>query len=70
MDEALGELNMEYASKRKSGRLEAIRPIVLSDGAMASGELRNIQARRGRSEQYKHQYLRTEVLRPGEQGDP
>jgi hypothetical protein len=70
MDEALGELNMEYASKRKSGRLEAIRPIVLSDGAMASGELRNIQARRGRSEQYKHQYLRIEVLRPGEQGDP
>ncbi len=68
-DEALGELNIEYASKRVSGRLGAVKPVTLPPKALARAEARNIQARRGRSEQYKHQYLLTQVLQPGEQPD-
>ena len=62
MDEALGELNVEYRSKRSSARLGAIRPIVLAAGTMESAEREQIRLRGGRSEQYKHTYLRTDVL--------
>jgi hypothetical protein len=62
IDEALAELNIEYASKRKSGRLGPVRPVVLSDGTFEQNELEHIRRKRGRSEQYKHCYLRTEVV--------
>ena len=57
LDRALGEVNVEYASKRSSLRLEAVELAELSDGALA---LRDESLRRRRSstsEQFKHQYL-------------
>jgi len=62
MDAALAGLNLEYESKRTSGRLGPIRPVVLSQGTLKKAEADSIRRRRGRSEQYKHQYLLTEVL--------
>lgn len=61
-DRELCELNIEYASKRKSGRLGAVRAVVLPAGTMARLETDSIRTRRGRSEQYKHRYLMTEVI--------
>jgi hypothetical protein len=61
MDAALGELNVEYASKRRSGRLGAIRAAVLPAGSLARAEADAIR-RRGNCEQYKPAYLLTEVL--------
>lgn len=62
LDETLSELNMEYASKRKSDRLGPIRPVLLPSGSLEETERENIRRRHGRSEQYKHQYLLTDVL--------
>ncbi|MBI5725324.1 MAG: GH3 auxin-responsive promoter family protein [Planctomycetes bacterium] len=62
LDAALAELNIEYASKRQSGRLGPIRPVLLAAGELDLIELDKIHARKGRSEQYKHQYLLTDVL--------
>jgi hypothetical protein len=61
LDDELGELNMEYRSKRSSGRLGPIRPIRLPRGTLQRAENDNIRRRRGRGEQYKHQYLMTDV---------
>ena len=66
MDRALAGINIEYESKRKSGRLGPIRPAVLPDGTLQQAEDQNIRARMGRTEQYKHQYLMTHVLAEGE----
>lgn len=60
-DAELSALNIEYRSKRKSARLGAIRAVVLPSGELESQEARKIRLRRGRDEQYKHQYLLTEV---------
>lgn len=62
MDEALGELNVEYRSKRSSGRLGPIQSVVLAPGTLESSEREQIRLRGGRSEQYKHKYLLTDVL--------
>jgi len=62
MDRALGELNVEYGAKRKSGRLGPIRPAALTTGTLKREEQAKIAARRGRNEQYKHQYLKTEIV--------
>ncbi|MHC4986359.1 MAG: hypothetical protein ACYTFO_09425 [Planctomycetota bacterium] len=62
LDRALAELNIEYAAKRKSGRLGDIRPVALPPGALEQVELNTIRQRHGRSEQYKHCYLLTDVL--------
>jgi hypothetical protein len=62
MDHALGELNIEYGAKRKSGRLGPIRPTALAPGTLMREEQEKIAARRGRDEQYKHQYLMTAVV--------
>jgi len=62
MDGFLCELNVEYRSKRGSGRLGPIRPKLLPDGTLDEMEAERIRARGGRAEQYKHQYLLTEVL--------
>jgi len=62
LDRALGELNVEYAAKRKSGRLGAIRAQTLAPGTLQAEEHARITARRGRAEQYKHQYLMTTIV--------
>ena len=62
IDEALGELNMEYRSKRSSGRLGPIRAAVLPAEALVRTEAELIRKRHGRSEQYKHQYLATDIV--------
>ncbi len=68
LDTELGELNMEYRSKRSSGRLGPIRPIRLPRGTLQRAEDNHIRRRRGRGEQYKHQYLMTDVqAEPSEQ---
>ncbi len=62
MDEALIDLNMEYKSKRDSGRLGPIRSISVEPGTFHEAELARIQEQPGRSEQYKHRYLATNVI--------
>ncbi|MCE5325975.1 MAG: GH3 auxin-responsive promoter family protein [Planctomycetaceae bacterium] len=62
MDQALADLNIEYQAKRHSGRLGPIRLNVAKAGYFDQREQEEIQRRRGRSEQYKHQYLLTNVL--------
>ena len=62
MDEALIELNMEYKIKRDSGRLGPIRSISVEPGTFQAAEIARIQEQPGRSEQYKHRYLATNVI--------
>ena len=62
LDRALVAANVEYAAKRKSGRLGAIRPVPLAAGTLEQAERDLIRQRHGRQEQYKHQYLLTDVL--------
>jgi hypothetical protein len=61
-DAALCQLNIEYRSKRAGDRLAAPRPVVLAPGTLERTEDRIIRQRHGHTEQYKHQYLLTEVL--------
>ncbi|MCL2700548.1 MAG: GH3 auxin-responsive promoter family protein [Phycisphaerae bacterium] len=62
-DEALSELNVEYHSKRKSGRLGPVTPTLLPPGTLEAAEHAAITARQGRREQYKHKYLLTEIAK-------
>jgi hypothetical protein len=62
MDRALAKLNIEYGAKRKSGRLGPIRPSAQPTGTLRAEEQVKIAARRGRDEQYKHQYLMTAII--------
>jgi hypothetical protein len=62
LDAALRRLNVEYHSKRTTGRLGPIRFRALPAGTLTGRELSCIAARHGRSEQYKHQYLLTETI--------
>ncbi len=61
LDAELGEANVEYASKRHSGRLGAIRVEPVADSYFARLTEQRICDRGGRREQYKHQFLYTEV---------
>jgi hypothetical protein len=61
LDGELAELNIEYASKRQTSRLGAIRPAVLPPGTFERAEARKILQRHGRGEQYKHQYILTDI---------
>ena len=61
-DEALGRLNVEYAGKRRGGRLGPVRPVRLPPGTLAARESARLRDRRGRAEQYKHTYLLSEVI--------
>jgi len=65
LDAELAGLNIEYQSKRKSGRLGPVRAIALGEAALERSEMEKIRQRRGRSEQYKHQYLLTDVVDDG-----
>ncbi len=62
VDNALAEINIEYAGKRKTGRLGPIQAVLLDPGTLDQQEWASIARRHGRSEQYKHQYLLTEIL--------
>jgi hypothetical protein len=66
LDAALTRLNIEYASKRRGGRLGPIRLVHVEPGTFARRERDLLAARTGRDEQYKHQYLLTDVLTEGE----
>jgi hypothetical protein len=63
MDESLSQLNIEYRSKRASARLGPVRAVALPPGDLRRREDERVIQRRGRGEQYKHQYLLTEVIR-------
>ena len=56
LDERLQELNIEYLSKRKSGRLDLIRLKVLEGNCFESRKKRGLHSEE-RVEQYKHVYL-------------
>jgi len=62
-DLALCEQNVEYHSKRTSRRLGPVKITLLSPGTLEAAEHAAIAARHGRSEQYKHKYLLTDIAR-------
>jgi len=62
LDRELAELNIEYRSKRHTSRLGCIRPREVEPGHFERIERQAIADRRGRGEQYKHQYLLTKIL--------
>jgi hypothetical protein len=62
LDRALADLNIEYDGKRATHRLGPIRPVAVPVGTFDRQEQENIRLRHGRGEQYKHQYLLTQVL--------
>ncbi|MFQ5503042.1 MAG: GH3 auxin-responsive promoter family protein, partial [Phycisphaerae bacterium] len=62
LDRALCEINLEYAQKRSTLRLESIELAELPQGALAERERRLRLARSHTAEQFKHQYL---LPRPG-----
>ena len=60
VDRALQEVNIEYATKRKSERLDPIRLVLIRDGVFERHKQERIRLQGGRSEQYKHVYLRAD----------
>ncbi len=62
VDRMLCELNVEYRSKRESGRLDPIRVKRLPEGSLIDAEFNQLRDHAPHAEQYKHQYLLTEVL--------
>lgn len=63
LDAEISRLNLEYASKRSSGRLGPIQPHRLPDGLLARLDADRLRRRGASNEQYKHRYLYT---RPGD----
>jgi hypothetical protein len=57
VDRELGEQNVEYAAKRAGGRLGPVRAVVIPAGAWAEWDRRQLAARGGAAEQYKHPCL-------------
>jgi hypothetical protein len=60
-DEQLSKLNIEYESKRKSGRLGPVQAHGAPPAEFDRREQNLIAQRKGRTEQYKHQYLLTDI---------
>jgi hypothetical protein len=58
LDDALGQANIEYRSKRHTARLGPVQLNLLPDGCLAQLD-RQTSQRRGRAEQFKHQFLYT-----------
>lgn len=56
-DRCLGELNIEYAAKRESGRLGAVRAMILAPGTWAAWDRARLAKTGGSPEQYKHPCL-------------
>jgi len=63
LDRQLQQINMEYASKRKSGRLGPVLVNILPFGFMARLDYEQAARHRKGNEQYKHQFL---YCQPGE----
>jgi len=61
VDSALARLNMEYETKRDSGRLRPVRVKTLPAGTWEAYDREMIARRNGRVEQYKHKFLEPEV---------
>jgi hypothetical protein len=61
VDLALRGLNIEYETKRKSARLRGVRVKTVAAGTWQAHDQREIMARSGRVEQYKHKFLVNEV---------
>lgn len=61
IDTELRELNMEYRSKRESGRLGPICVKTVPAGTWYAHDQEAIAARNGRVEQYKHKFLEKEI---------
>ncbi|MFO0799491.1 MAG: GH3 auxin-responsive promoter family protein [Gemmataceae bacterium] len=57
LDRALGEENVEYASKREGNRLGPVRAALLPAGAWAAWDRARLAATGGSAEQYKHPCL-------------
>jgi len=62
LDRELSDLNVEYESKRSTARLGCVRAVAVPPGTFEAEERDKVRQRRGRDEQYKHQYLLTDVL--------
>jgi len=61
VDLALQDLNMEYAAKRRTGRLGPIGVKIVPAGTWLDYDLRTVAQCSGRVEQYKHRFLVSEV---------
>ncbi len=59
VDRHLAELNIEYASKRSSGRLGGVEGCVVQAGTLQSLDRERASRFRSSNEQFKHQYLYT-----------
>jgi len=71
LDQQLQGVNVEYAAKRRGGRLGPVCPLLLSPGHLEQAQQQLLRQRGGRLEQYKHQYLLTEVItEPGDSAEP
>ncbi|MFQ5461627.1 MAG: GH3 auxin-responsive promoter family protein [Phycisphaerae bacterium] len=57
LDRQLGEINIEYASKRSSRRLGAVEAAALKSGTLAQMDAERRNQRGGGNEQFKHRYL-------------
>lgn len=66
-DQALQQCNLEYASKRASGRLGSIQLQTVAAGYFAELDQQLSAKAGGRNEQYKHQFL---YVQPDEDPDP
>ncbi|MCB9849079.1 MAG: GH3 auxin-responsive promoter family protein [Phycisphaerales bacterium] len=60
-DRRLQEINVEYASKRSSGRLGAVEVNVVPNGWLAARDRGISERQRASNEQFKHCYLLSEV---------
>ncbi len=60
LDAELSRINLEYRSKRSSGRLGAIQFNRLPDGTLTRIDATRLHRRSALHEQYKHQYLYTQ----------
>jgi len=62
IDQQLGNANIEYQSKRKSGRLGNIQIQQLPDNTLEQRDNQLRQVNKGRSEQFKHRFLYNEPI--------
>jgi hypothetical protein len=61
VDRELARLNIEYETKRASGRLAAVCVKTIPDGTWNTFDAQTVAARGGRIEQYKHKFLVSKV---------
>ena len=61
LDEALADVNVEYAAKRQSGRLGPIRAAILPPGTWATWDRERLVKSGGSAEQYKRPCLQGDL---------